>query len=262
MILVIIIVVAWIVILTPSVIKRRSSWRDRLDLPLPPTAPRARELRPEPIVAPAYRLRAVDVAVGPTGRPGIPRPPSSRCSRWWVRASSPARPWPSWAMTRWPSRPVPRVTGTDFQPWITIRDRVSVGRPARGRGRSRCAGPDERGRGAVPGPPTPADALAIMAAFVVGTLALGFVPGASMVGSSPRCSGVALAAYVALLVHLRRMAEERDTSSLLRPGPVGQTRTGSRGGGPTPISGRYAHPSYSDLREHADPPPSWTSAAP
>ena len=52
-----------------------------------------------------------------------------------------------------------------------------------------------------------------MAAVFVGTLAIGFVPGASAVWILTALSGAALAAYVALLVHLRRRPRSVNASS-------------------------------------------------
>ena len=69
------------------------------------------------------------------------------------------------------------------------------------------------------------------------------MPGASAAWILTALSGVALAAYVALLVHLRRMAEERERKlhylrpeGSVEPAPRRQRR-------PVAMSGRYAHPS-------------------
>jgi hypothetical protein len=90
-----------------------------------------------------------------------------------------------------------------------------------------------------------------MAAFVVGTLAIGFVPGASVAWIFTALSGVALAAYVALLVHLRRMAEERERKlRYLRPERSVRPEPSTGLGDPISISGRYAHPSYQAYAAH------------
>ena len=68
MVLVIIILVAWIVILGPSLIKRRA--RSGGDQSITHFHYQLRVLEhsaPEPLVAPAYRLRAVDGTGSPTG---------------------------------------------------------------------------------------------------------------------------------------------------------------------------------------------------
>ena len=71
--------------------------------------------------------------------------------------------------------------------------------------------------------------------FVV-TALIGFVPGASITWVVTALSGLALVVYVAFLVHLRRMAEERDQKlHYLNPGGVVRA--------PVAASGRYAHPS-------------------
>ena len=74
--------------------------------------------------------------------------------------------------------------------------------------------------------------------FVV-TVVAGFIPGATVVWALSLVSGVALAAYVALLVRLRQRAEERERKlHYLRPGAT-NPRTGGLA-----IGGRYAHPSH------------------
>ena len=87
------------------------------------------------------------------------------------------------------------------------------------------------------------DALGVMAAIFAGTLVIGLVPGASAAWILTALSGVALAAYVTLLVQLRRTAEERERKlHYLRP--EGLAEPGSAGRRPTvAMSGRYAHPS-------------------
>ena len=99
-VLVIIIVAAWAVILGPSLLKRRAHSGGDQSITHFHHQLRVLEQRaPEPIVAPAYRLRAVD---GTGRRPGstIPTTDVRRCSRWWGRRSCPVRPWPSWVSPR------------------------------------------------------------------------------------------------------------------------------------------------------------------
>jgi hypothetical protein len=69
----------------------------------------------------------------------------------------------------------------------------------------------------------------------------GLVTGSSFVWAVVALDAVALGAYVGLLVHLRRRAQEREMKLHYlepradRPEPIG--------GLPTYVSGRYAHPS-------------------
>ena len=95
------------------------------------------------------------------------------------------------------------------------------------------------------------DALVVMVAVFVGTLAHR-LRARSLAGVGPhRSVGVALAGYVALLVHLRRQAEERERKlHYLRPeGSVGW-ESGSGAHARVPMSGRYAHPSNPAFAAH------------
>ncbi len=88
------------------------------------------------------------------------------------------------------------------------------------------------------------DTLTVMAAVFVVTLGIGFVPGASAAWVLTALSGVALAAYVVLLVHLRRMAEERERKlRYLKPEGSVVSETDRAARAPITMSGRYAHPS-------------------
>ena len=95
------------------------------------------------------------------------------------------------------------------------------------------------------------DTLGAMVAVVVGTLLIGFVPGASPAWIVTAVSGVVLVAYVALLVHLRTLAVERERKlRYLHPpavvGPLDRSGDHHRDGtGASPTAGgRYTHPSY------------------
>ena len=104
MVLVIIIVVAWIVILGPSLMKRRSRTVGEIGS-ISHFHQQLRVLEhsaPQPIVAPAYRLRAVDGSdVDPTGGShGYPEAAAPRSCPWWEPTQLPRRRWPSWARTR------------------------------------------------------------------------------------------------------------------------------------------------------------------
>jgi len=88
------------------------------------------------------------------------------------------------------------------------------------------------------------DTLTVIAGVFCVTLAIGFVPGASAAWILTALSGVALAAYVVLLVHLRRMAEERERKlRYLKPEDSVVSETGRAVRAPITMSGRYAHPS-------------------
>jgi hypothetical protein len=76
--------------------------------------------------------------------------------------------------------------------------------------------------------------------FVV-SLMIGFVPGASVVWVLSLVSGLALVAYVALLVRMRQMAEERERKLRYLHPPAGASDRPDRA---APLSGRYAHPVY------------------
>jgi len=77
--------------------------------------------------------------------------------------------------------------------------------------------------------------------FVV-TLLVAVVTGATAVWALCALDAVALGAYVVLLVHLRRMAVERERK-LHYLEPREGARPGRSGGPATYVSGRYAHPS-------------------
>ena len=115
MILVIIIAAAWIVILTPSLMKRRSQAVGEIGS----ISHFHRQLRvlehsgPQPIVAPAYRLRSVDGSgdgeangSGYPGGGGRPGPVSGGRSD-----SCPGPPSPSWARTPTTARPARAIPG-------------------------------------------------------------------------------------------------------------------------------------------------------
>ena len=77
---------------------------------------------------------------------------------------------------------------------------------------------------------------------------IGFIPGASSVWILTAISGIALGAYIALLVHLRQMAEERERKlHYLQPELSGRRDGVGPARVPTYMSGRYAHPSNQAL---------------
>ena len=100
MILVIIIMVAWLVILGPNLLKRRSRTVGGSAPSPTSTASSASSSTPPPSPwsTPAYRLRAVDgSAVVAEGADGRPAPVAPEALRGRARTSCPDRPWPSWA---------------------------------------------------------------------------------------------------------------------------------------------------------------------
>ncbi len=235
MVLVIIVGVAWIIILVPSVMKRRS----RAVGEIGSISHFHQQLRvlehsaPQPIVAPAYRLRAVDGSGDPTGgshgsteapvltvvgadqlpRPALAflgeDPPSADGGAAIGGATMPAAQEvvvvdDSTVVTRSHPHVTPTRTGDSVQRQLVRRRRR--------------------------------DTLGVLVGLVIVTALIGFVPGASITWVVTALSGLALVVYVAFLVHLRRMAEERDQKlHYLNPGGVVRA--------PVVASGRYAHPS-------------------
>jgi hypothetical protein len=212
-VLVIIVVAAWIAILAPNLAKRR-------DKALGGTASIThfhRQLR----VAPAFRLRDADGSVpADPGHPGA-------CTA-----------------------PVLQVVGADQLPRPALAflgdDPTPAPGSATGPGSTQQA-PD----------PLPADAGLLRAPDpsarhlarrrrrdTLGILAMVFVAGAGVAWTVTALSGVALVGYVALLVHLRRRAEERERKlHYLQPAQVRAAEPVGAVGVPVYMSGRYAHPS-------------------
>ncbi len=261
MALVIIILVAWAVILGPNLWKRRS----RTVGGISSISHFHRQLRvlehssPEPLVAPAYRLRTVDgtEASGPgpdrpevralapkltvVGADQLPRPALAFLGE--PAAGSPAEP---------PATPRP----TDTAP---VSHRAGPGRvgPA--------SAADPRGPGPARSTPRPVDAhararrrrrdtLGVLSLVFVVSLMIGFIPGAAVVWALSLVSGVALVAYVALLVRMRQMAEERERKlRYLHPpadeldAPDASDLVADRA---RRVSGRYAHPAYQAAAAH------------
>jgi hypothetical protein len=237
MILVIIIVVAWAVILGPNLLKRRSRAVGGINS----VSHFHRQLRvlehssPEPLVTPAYRLRAVDGsgvsvpgdgvrAVAPkltvVGADRLPRPALAFLGE--PPIEPPVEPLAD--PVRVAPRPLPPFDVAGVAP-------TPAGGPRLPDAAAR-AGTRRRRR----------DALGVLSLVFVVTLLIGCIPGAAVVWALTLVSGLALVAYVSLLVRMRRMAEERGRKlHYLRP-PVDDP---GRPGGDLPvrISGRYAHPS-------------------
>ncbi len=259
MVLVIIILVAWAVILGPSLLKRRA--RSGGDQSITHFHHQLRVLEhsaPEPIVAPAYRLRAVDGSGTPTGitYPDTGTPPKLTV----VGANE--LPRPALAFLGEPvaepvagPEPMPAAAPTRTVDPDPIARRVA-GRPAPGRPRPPV---DEWDTFAVPAPgghgvqrsEGPArgearrrrrDTLSVLAAVFALALVLAAVTGATALWALCALDAVALGAYVALLVHLRRLAMERERKLHYLDARAGVRPSGARGS-TTQVSGRYAHPS-------------------
>ena len=244
-ILVVVIAVAWVVILGPNLLKRRSHGGGINSI-----SHFHRQLRvlehsgPTPIVAPAYRLHAIggngDARRGPgslelsaapvltvVGAKELPRPALA-----FLGADPPDAP------ARQDLRE-DRTSAAGFEPVPTDEERAP-GTPARAhdvhpRAHDSASRQLARRRRR--------DTLGVLAAVFVGSTLIGGVTEAPMMWALCALSGAALVAYVVLLVHLRRMAEEREHKlHYLRPDVQGGPGTGRVTGSPY-MSGRYAHPS-------------------
>ena len=248
MILVIIMVVAWVVILGPSIVKRRSREGGVNSI-----SHFHRQLRvlehsaPPPIVAPAHRLRALDgsgpLAVGSNpsgagpapvltvvGATQLPRPALAFLGD--DRADPTAQ--------HDPERPGPYSPPREFGGFADPRP-GGMGAPGWS-GESAARQLTRRRR---------RDTLAVLTLVLVSTALIGFIPGAGAAWMVTALSAVALAAYVGLLVHLRKRADERDQKlHYLSPAPVVAERPREALPPPPYRSGRYAHPSYQAAAAH------------
>lgn len=246
-VLVIIIAAGWIVILGPSILKRRSHGGTGISS----ISNFHRQLRvlehsgQKPIMAPAYRLHAVG-GEGPS-RSGPPYPEVSAVP---VLTVVGAKELP---------RPALAFLG---EPSGDPEDgRRSAGPPSHAAAVGTGGAIDEFDQGeglwdAAPPARSPdmharhlarrrrRDTLGVLAAVFLLSFMVGFIPGAAVIWSVTALSGVALVAYVALLVQMRRLAEERERKlHYLRP-PSGERVDPRRApGAPAYSSGRYAHPS-------------------
>lgn len=248
MVLVVIIVAAWGVILAPSVMRRRSRTVGEIGS-ISHFHQQLRVLEhsaPSPIVAPAYRLRAVDgsgsghgpdypdVAAVPVltvvGAAQLPRPalaflgedPADGVEGRWDPRAGTALPTPPGDSSD--VRPGPRGTPVVHSPDTEARLRI--------RRRRR-------------------DTLGVLIGCVVTTFMVGFVPGAGTAWVLTALSAAALGAYVVLLVHLRRGAEERDRKlHVLRPANERDPQGIGPGVPAAAATGRYTHPSYQAAAAH------------
>jgi hypothetical protein len=230
MILVIIILVAWLVILGPNLLKRRS----RTVGAVSSISHFHRQLRvlehsaPQPLVTPAFRLRTVDgsdvVGEGADGRPAPVAPKLSV-----VGADQLPRP----ALAFLGEDPVASGAGPEGTP-DPVRPGVAESTPRPPEASARAAARRRR-----------RDTLGVLTLVFALTLLIGCIPGAAVAWIASLVSGVALTAYVAMLVRMRQMAEERERKLhyLRPPAPVGEEAPYGDLGLPVRISGRYAHPS-------------------
>ena len=278
MVLVIIILAAWAVILGPSLLRRRargggvqsiSHFHHQLRI--------LEHSAPEPIVAPAYRLRAVDDNGTPTaitypdrtappkltvvGAKELPRPALAFLGEPVVEVSAAAPE--AQPDGRGPTAPGGHYAadaydayGTEHadDAWTAAGAVVAPPVPGRPRPpRDQWSGPSAppaeyddgmRGDGFAgqQARRRRRDTLAVLVAVLLTAREFAAVSGATALWALCAIDAVALAAYVALLVHMQRLAIERERKLHYLDGRDG-ARAARLGGLPTHVSGRYAHPS-------------------
>jgi hypothetical protein len=195
MILVVFLAAAWAVILGPVLLRRRS---ERGRGSVNSISHFHRQLRilehaaPEPIVVPAYRLRSVPTDGAPSDGPTTGTVPVGR--------------------------PVLTVVGADQLPRPALAflgDALADEPPTR----SGTAADDPEARRLVHGVDPVVrqqmckrrrDTLMVLVSVFVCSAIVGVIPGAQLSLIVTLVSGLALAAYVAMLVHLRSLDEERE----------------------------------------------------
>ena len=250
MVVVIIIVAAWSVILGPSLLKRRARSGGNQSITHFHYQLRVLEQRaPEAIVAPAYRLRALDGSGAPTTihYPDSGKPPVLTV------VGAKELPRPALAFLGEPEviaqPPIHEPAQTPDHAFAPLSHESADVVPAIGYGTSAyevAAAPATRSR--VPDAISPAqarrrrqDTLTILGAVFIVTVMAALVTGSALVWAVVVLDGVSLAAYVGILVHLRRLASERERKlRYLDPLVERPTRAGDQR---TYMSGRYAHPS-------------------
>ena len=250
-VVVIIIVAAWIVILGPSLLKRRARSGGDQSITHFHYQLRVLEQRaPEAIVAPAYRLRTVDGSGAPTTIhfPDSGRPPVLTV------VGVKELPRPALAFLGEPEVMTEPLTQEPAQLPAHVFSPVGQGSsevvPATGDGGARygAARPPVAVTSRVPIALSPAqarrrrqDTLTILGAVFIVTLMAALVTGSSLVWAVVALDGVALAVYLGIMIHLRRLASEREMKlHYLDPLVERPTRAGEQR---TYMSGRYAHPS-------------------
>lgn len=259
-VLVVIIAVAWMIILGPNLLRRRTRAVGGINS----ISRFHRSLRilerssPQPLVTPAFRLRSMEGVGGATQGPS-----TGEVTAMPVLTVVGADRLPRPALAFLGADPVPGPTGSAVHPGVHPAVHPAVhpggslllpGAPVpqgqgEGAGRHLLA-PDASARHQVRR--RRRDALGVLAMVFMVTVMIGFVPGAGVAWVFSMLSGMALAGYVALLVRLRQRAEERERKlHYLSPAAAhGSLATPEvpRGlpmgvGLPVYMSGRYAHPS-------------------
>ena len=250
-VVVIIIVAAWSVILGPSLLKRRARSGGDQSITHFHYQLRVLEQRaPEAIVTPAYRLRAVDGSGAPSTIhfPDSGRPPVLTV------VGAKELPRPALAFLGEPEVvDQPDACSThpsNGEALPTIGHASSIAFPASGYDSSayEAAPPSVVAASRVPDALSRSqarrrrqDTLTILGAVFIVTVMAALVTGSSFVWALVVLDGMALAAYLGILVHLRRMASEREKKlHYLDPLDERPTRVG---GQRTYMSGRFAHPS-------------------
>ena len=246
-VLVVIIAVGWIVILGPSMLKRRAHSGAGINS----ISHFHRQLRvlensgPKPIVAPAYRLHTVP---GERAASSGTRFPEGSAVPVLTVVGAKEMPRPALAFLGEPPEDPPDGRRSAVTPPHagTVGTQSAIDDLDRGAGRLGAElparSPDIQARHLARR--RRRDTLGVLAMVFLLTFMVGFVPGATVVWAVTALSGVALVSYVALLVHMRRLAEERERKlHYLRP-PAGDGTDPRRSPGmPVYSSGRYAHPS-------------------
>jgi hypothetical protein len=248
-VLAIIILLAWVVILGPSLIKRRSRISDGVHS-ISHFHEQLKVLEhsaPEPIVTPAYRLHTVDSAGAPAIHyPGADTPPvltvvgAKQLPRPALAFLGDAAPEPERdAAVPHPSARGVRADDLADPPDSTPRqDRALSDVPPRLPDLYARQMARRRRR----------DTLAVLCALVLVSFAIGFVPGAGSAWIVTGLSSTAMAVYVTLLVRLRQQAEERERKlRYLSPREDQDVLVGVPARG---AAGRYAHPSSGRAAAH------------
>ncbi|MGA8726795.1 MAG: hypothetical protein WB565_17310 [Acidimicrobiales bacterium] len=244
-ILLVVVAVVWIAILGRGMVRRRTSGGDGITS-ISDFHQQLRVLEhssPPPIVAPAYRLRAIG------GRQVSPEDVEG--------PEHDGRPVLTVVGAKDLPRPALAFLGQEADDDATICDPSAQTPPtsASSPGRQAAAPPvpseqrlpRPREPVAVP-PPDPfarqlarrrrRDTLGVLAAVFFLTMLAGFIPGASVLWTLTAVSGLALTAYVVLLVQIRRRADERERKLRYLDPWVDEITVSY----PDEVSGRDAHP--------------------
>ncbi len=251
---VIIILVAWAVIVGPSLLRRRSRSTDGIHS-ITHFHHQLRILEhsaPEPIVAPAYRLRALD---GDAPRSGVHYPGDRPPVLTVVGASELPRPAlaflgepphghaESAAPVR-PGPPVAEVPDARAAPRRAVGAVPSVARPEPPDGHHLPRRPPDVIARQAAARRRRRDTLVVLAGATGVGLLGSAATGAAVLWALTALCAVALGAYVTLLVHLRQRAQEHERKLRYLPERDDPVRRA------TPVGGRLAHPSYGRAAGH------------